>query len=213
MKKNFCKIGYSITLFVLLGLIMLFVPVKFENYFQASMISGWNERYNSVAYMFTVINAQASDEILKSFANAKTPEMREKLLMQLVKPYLRLKTSERLPRRYKAKYMNGNRVNKNDKYKFNDLYFSENGMQIVGIKDISSDKENAPWFMLMFDINGFLPPNTWGKDIYGIYIFDEGKIKPFGYNESLERLSEDCSPQGTGINCSYYYRIGGEFYD
>ena len=96
IKKNIWKLEYSITIFVLLGLFMLFVPVKIENYYQASLISKWNERYNNVSYMFTVINAQTNDEILKSFAQAKTPEQREKLLLQLVKPYLRIKYTDKL---------------------------------------------------------------------------------------------------------------------
>lgn len=213
IKKNFWKLEYSITLFVLLGVFMLLVPIKFENYFQAGLISKWNDKYNKVSYMFTVINAQATDAILKSFADAKTAEQREKLLLQLIKPYLRIQYSEKLSKRYKPKYMNGSRVHKNDIYKFNELYFSDNGRQIVGIKDIVKRDASLPWFMMMFDINGILPPNTWGKDIFGIYIYNEGKIQPFGYGEQMENLVKDCSQDGTGVYCSYYYRIGGEFND
>ncbi len=212
-KKKFWKLEYSITLFVLLGLIMLFVPVKIENYFQASLISKWNDRYNKVAYMFTVINAQTDDEILKSFADAKTADQREKLLLQLVKPYLRIHQTDKFPRRYRPKFMNGSRVPKDDYYYFNELYFADNGMQVVGIKDLVKHENNSPWFMMMFDINGVLPPNMWGKDIFGIYILDEGKIRPFGYKKSMEALAEDCSETGKGVDCSYFYRIGGEFND
>ena len=210
-KKNIWKLEYSITLFVLLGLLMLFVPVKIENYYQASLISKWNDVYNKVSYMFTVINAQTNDEILKSFARAKTPEQREKLLLQLVKPYLRIRYTDKFPRRYKPKYMNGERVRKGDYFYFNDLYFADK--QIVGIKDIVKHRDNDPWFIMMFDINGLIPPNRWGEDIFGIYIFDEGKIQPFGYNKTEEQLLEDCSQNGKGVGCSYYYRIGGKFDD
>lgn len=192
---------------------MLFVPVKIENYFQASLISKWNDRYNKVAYMFTVINAQTDDEILKSFADAKTADQREKLLLQLVKPYLRIHQTDKFPRRYRPKFMNGSRVPKDDYYYFNELYFADNGMQVVGIKDLVKHENNSPWFMMMFDINGVLPPNMWGKDIFGIYILDEGKIRPFGYKKSMEALAEDCSETGKGVDCSYFYRIGGEFND
>ena len=67
-------------------------------------------------------------------------------------------------------------------------------------------------FMMMFDINGILPPNTWGKDIYGVDI-KNGSIKPFGADLSMEKLQEDCSEKGTGLGCSYYYNIGGGFND
>lgn len=212
-KKNLWKLEYSITLFVILGLIMLFIPFKIENYFQAGMISKWNDRYNKVAYMFTVINAQTDDEILKGFAAARTPEQREKLLLQLIKPYLRIHQSDKFPKRYKPKFMNGERVPRKDYYYFNEFYFADSGMQVIGIKDIEKQNDTSAWFMMMFDINGVLPPNTWGKDIFGLYIFDEGKIRPFGYEKSMDALAEDCSENGTGVDCSYFYRIGGEFSD
>ncbi|MBQ8168453.1 hypothetical protein IJZ97_03460 [bacterium] len=207
MKKHFWKLEYSITLFVLLGFVMFFTPLRIENHFQARMIAKWNDRYDKVSYMFSVIKAQTNDEILKSFAEANSSELREKLLLQLIKPYLRLTQLEKHPRGYKPKYLDGKRVSKKDFFYFKDLYYS--GKQIAGVKDISDNEKNNAWFMLMFDINGVLPPNTWGRDIYGIYIYDEGKIVPFGYDKDMDELKIDCSEEGTGISCSYYYRIGG----
>ena len=207
MKKHFWKLEYSITLFVLLGFVMFFTQLRIENHFQARMIAKWNDRYDKVSYMFSVIKAQTNDEILKSFAEANSSELREKLLLQLIKPYLRLTQLEKHPRGYKPKYLDGKRVSKKDFFYFKDLYYS--GKQIAGVKDISDNEKNNAWFMLMFDINGVLPPNTWGRDIYGIYIYDEGKIVPFGYDKDMDELKIDCSEEGTGISCSYYYRIGG----
>jgi len=186
---------------------MFFVPVRFENYFQARMISKWNDKYDKVSYMFSVINTQTTDEILKSFAQAEDPEQREKLLLQLIKPYMRLEPVNKKSLRYKPKVLNGKKVSKKDFFYFNDLYFADG--QIVGVKDIAKNEKNYAWFMLMFDINGTLPPNTWGRDIYGLFIYDEGKVVPFGYNKDMDELKMDCSEDGTGLFCSYYYRIGG----
>ena len=210
-KKWVWKTEYYIALLFFLGAVMLFVPFKFENYFQAGLISSWKERYDKTAYMFNVINAQTNDAILKSFANAQTPEQREKLLLQLVKPYLRLDKFDKFPRGYRPKFLNGKRVTKDNYYKFTDLYFTDN--QIVGIKDIHNFNKKDAWFMIMFDVNGILPPNVWGKDIFGVYIFDEGKIEAFGYNKTTDELKKDCSREGLGIDCSYYYKIGGGFND
>lgn len=66
--------------------------------------------------------------------------------------------------------MNKTRVTNKSRYYFEDFYFSDNGM-IVGIKDLAGENPNDPGFMIMFDINGILPPNTWGKDIYGVNIY------------------------------------------
>lgn len=205
-KKYYLKFEYAIILFILFGFLMLVTPFSFGNTRQAWFISKWNETFNRVEYMFSVINAHITEDIIRSMNKAKTPEQREKILLSLIKPYLRINT-ENKPKRYKPKYVNGSRVYKGQTYYFDDFYFAENNT-IVGIKDIQSDDV---LFIMMFDINGILPPNRWGKDIYGVSIYDCGKIKPFGEGLDIKSLKKDCLQ--TGINCSYYYKIGGGFED
>ena len=214
MKKYRWKLEYSVTIYILLGIILLLVPLHIENYWQARMITRWNDKYEKISYMFSVINAQKDEEILESFAKANSTELREKMLFQIVKPYLRISQPNKYPKRYKPKFANGVRVSKNSEYYFSDLYFSEKKLTIIGLKDVlNSDANDGIWFMMMVDINGLLPPNTWGRDIFGLYILDEGHIEPFGYNLSAENVVSDCSKNGLGIGCSYYYLIGGEFND
>lgn len=206
-KKRYLKLEYSIFLFVLLGILLLLMPVSFENTRQAGFISKWNEKFNRVEYMFSVIKAHVTDDILKSMNKAKTHEEREAILLALVKPYLRINTDSR-PKHYRPKYINGSRVYKGQTYFFDDFYFAENN-SIVGIKDIKSEKADDALFIMMFDINGILPPNRWGKDIYGVSIYDGGRIEPFGFDLDMKELKKDCFE--TGISCSYYYKIGGGF--
>ncbi len=209
-KKRFWKLEYSIALFVMLGVLLLIMPVSIESTRQANFISKWNEKLNRVEYMFTVINAHITDDMLKSMKKAKTPSERENLLLAIIKPYMRIKS---LPiRHYKPRYMNGVRVYKGQRYYFEDFYFAENNT-IVGIKDIKNEKSDDVLFIMMFDMNGILPPNRWGKDIFGVNIYDGGKIEPFGFDESMDELKKDCSETGTGVSCSYYYKIGGGFDD
>lgn len=212
VKKHYWKLEYSIALFVMFGVILLIMPFSIENTRQANFISKWNETYNRIEYMFSVINAHISDDMIKSFNKADTPDEREKLLLTIVKPYLRINTANYPIRHYSPRYINGNRIYKGQRYFFDDFYFAENNT-IVGIKDIKSDKADDVFFLMMFDINGLLPPNRWGKDIYGVNIYDGGKIQPFGFDMSMSELKKDCSEYGTGINCSYYYKIGGGFDD
>ena len=206
-KKYYLKFEYSIFLFILLGIILLIMPVSFENTRQARFISKWNEKFNRIDYMFSVINAHVTDDILRSMNKAKTSQERENLLLALVKPYLRIDTNIR-PKRYMPKYINGSKVYKGQTYFFDDFYFAENNT-IVGIKDIKTETADDALFIMLFDINGILPPNRWGKDIYGVSIFDAGEIKPFGFDLDMKELKEDCLE--TGISCSYYYKIGGGF--
>lgn len=206
-KKYYLKLEYSILLFIIFGILLLVMPFSVENSRQAGFISKWNEKFNRVEYMFSVINAHITDDIIKSMSKAENPQEREAILLRLIKPYLRINTDNR-PKRYKPRYINGARVYKGQTYFFDDFYFAEN-KTIVGIKDIKTETADDAMFIMLFDINGLLPPNRWGKDIYGVSIFNEGKIEPFGYDLDMKNLKKDCIE--TGISCSYYYKIGGGF--
>lgn len=210
MKKRFWKIEYSITIFVIFAIILLLLPSSFISSKEAAYIHKWNETYNNVDYMFTAMTAQANENIVKGFHRAKTNEEREQLMITLVKPYLRIQEEDALKTKYKQYYMNGNKVNPKDQFYFDKLYNSNNG-QIIGIKDIKDEDIYHPGFLMLFDMNGLKGPNTWGKDIYGINIFVDGKITPIGSGWNIDDVKKDCSETGTGVSCSYYYRIGGEF--
>ena len=144
--------------------------------------------------------------------NAKTDSEREKYMMQLTKSYLRLTEHEKIFKWYHPKYMNGIKVPKNDYFYFEKFYLSDNG-SVVGMKDLKNSNPTEPGFLMMFDVNGIKSPNTWGQDIYGINIYSDGKITPFGANLDLKIIENDCSQHGHGVYCSQYYRIGGNFND
>ena len=121
MKKHFWKIEYSIIILCTLGLIMLLIPVHIENYIQAGIIKSWKEKYKKTNYIFKVINTQINEEReddIKTYSN----EERKIILLNLIKPYMRLKSQDRIPWRYRPKYMNGTRVSKKDSLYFNNLY-------------------------------------------------------------------------------------------
>jgi hypothetical protein len=198
-------------MFVAIGLLLALAPVSFVNTRQANFISKWNEMYNKTDYMFQVINAQITDDVLQSFKKAPSAQ-REQMLIEIIKPYLRLNTERNVPRQYKPRYMNKAKVYKGQQYYFPDMFFTDSNT-IVGIKDLPHYDKNAPNFIMMFDINGLIPPNRWGKDIFGINVYEHTRIEPFGQGLEMQKLKSDCSENGTGINCSYYYKIGGGFED
>ena len=147
-KKRYWKLEYSIALFVMLGVILLLMPVSIESTRQANAISKWNEKLNRVEYMFSVINAHITDDILTSMKKAKTPQEREAILLALVKPYLRINTETYPGKHYKPRYMNGTKVYKGQSYYFDDFYFAENNT-IVGIKDIKSENSTDALFLML----------------------------------------------------------------
>ena len=209
MKKRFWKIEYSITIFVIFGVILLLIPTSFISSKEAAFITKWNDTYNKIDYMFTAMAAHADENIVKDF-NSKSNQEREQIMIKLVKPYLRIKESDEITKRYAPYFMNGTKIPKDNQYYFEKLYLTKNGI-IIGIKDIKDEDVFHPGFLMMFDMNGLKGPNVWGKDIYGINIFTDGKITPIGTGWDLKKKKKDCSETGTGISCSHYYRIGGEF--
>jgi len=212
LKKHYPKPEYSITVLIALTLFLLLMPFSFENTRQANLISKWNEKINRIKYMFSVIEAHTTDDMLKSLKKAQTTKEKEKILLMIIKPYLRINIEKNPIKRYRPKFLNGAKINKSSRYYFEDFYYAENN-SIVGIKNVYTETERDPLFLMMFDINGMLLPNRWGKDIFGINIYDDGQIQPFGYDMDMQSLKNDCSKRGTGVGCSYYYVIGGDFDD
>lgn len=209
MKKHFWKIEYSLTIMVLFTILLFKIPTSFASK-NAIYISKWNEEYNKIDYMITAMSAQAESDIVKGIKEATTNETREHLMMLLVKPYLRLTEDDNIKKKYAQHFLNGKMVNKNSFWYFKNLYQTEAGL-IVGIKDINNSDNQTPAFMLLVDMNGIKKPNTWGKDIFGVDIYSDGKVRPLGYGWEADKLKKDCSNNGLGISCSHFYRIGGEF--
>ena len=210
MKKRFWKIEYSLTIIVIFAVALMLIPTQLITSKEASFISKWNDTYHKMEYIFSAMNAQADSEILKSFKRAKDNHAREELMKNLVKPYLRITESDAITKKYIPHFMNGVKINTNHEYYFEKFYLTKNG-SIIGIKDIKDNDIFHPAFIMSFDMNGLKGPNCWGKDIFGVNIFVDGKINPIGTGWDTEELKKDCSETGTGVSCSYYYRIGGDF--
>ena len=210
MKKRFWRIEYSLTLIVIFAIALMLVPTQLIASKEASYISNWNDTYHKIEYIFSAMLAQENSEIIKSFKRAKSNEARERLMQNLVKPYLRISEDDAITKKYSPHYMNGNAISKNDKFYIEKFYLTRND-KLIGIKDIKNNDIFHPAFIMVFDVNGLKAPNTWGKDIFGVNIFVDGRVAPLGAGWDINELKRDCSETGTGVSCSYYYRIGGEF--
>ena len=209
MKKRFWKIEYSYTLIVIFTVLLFMIPTSFSSK-NAKFISRWNEAYTKLDYTFTAMSAQADSDIVRGLKNAKTSEEREFYMILLAKSYLNVNDAGKLKDKYHPLYMNGEKVDSGTFYDFENYYIHPSG-PIIGIKDIANRDDRSPGLVMMIDLNGVKAPNMWGKDIYGINIFSDGKITPLGYGWPVDALKRDCSPEGSGISCSHYYRIGGNF--
>lgn len=209
MKKHFWKIEYGITFFVIFAITLFLIPASFSSK-EAKYITRWNHAYTKIDYMFTAMGAQADSDIAKGIKNAKSDSIRENLMIHMVEPYLRLRKLDFPLIKYQTHYMNGKKVQPGDLLYFDQVFISENN-RLVGIKTIDKKSKNSAIFVMMVDVNGLKGPNTWGKDVYGVEIYKDGKITALGKDKTIEELKQDCSSKGKGVYCSQYYRIGGDF--
>ena len=89
MIKFYWKTEYSVAVIIIFAIILSMVPMSFYSK-EANFISDWNNAYNKIYYMFTAMSAQAESDIVKNLKNADANEEKEKQMIKLVKPNLRL---------------------------------------------------------------------------------------------------------------------------
>lgn len=207
-KNSFTIVEVAVVFLLILGVTFFVLPMGFNTTKQASLISQWAQKYSEFEYMFTVIKAQQDSELKEKFNKAKNNNAKKNVLLETIKPYLRIKTP--VDKVYIPTFMNKQEIKVNDEYYFKNFYYTDTN-EIVGLK-WNSDNCNADDICanISIDINGHTPPNKWGYDIFGINVF-KNRIEPIGKNIQPNLLRTDCAKRGSGVYCSYYYLTGGRF--
>ena len=107
----------------------------------------------------------------------------------------------------KIKFQNNN-YQQYDKNKFTTFYTTHSNATLAF--KLYDNPENDILGEIIYDVNGQTGPNIWGKDVFGYNITNNG-FEPYGKNLPQNVQKQDCSNEGTGISCSNYYLIGGNF--
>ena len=81
-----------------------------------------------------------------------------------------------------------------DKTRLNDPILSKYSYSFCGI--------------IIFDVNGEMGPNKFGKDVFGVNVYID-RVEAFGTNLSNKLLASDCNKSSSGVFCSFYYLLGG----
>lgn len=209
MRKNGFTIVEVVVVFLLiLGVTFLILPRSLDTTRQARFVSKWSEKYSEMEYMFSVVSAQQDSRLKEKFSQAQDNNDRKKILLETIKPYLRITSEENS--KYQPKYMNGSLVTSSGRYYFNS-YYKTSSSEIVGLKWITKNCIGGTVCgIISIDLNGIDPPNIWGRDIFGINVLNTG-IEPLGKGLESDILRNDCSKFGFGLYCSYYYLMGGKF--
>lgn len=191
MKKGFTIVEVSILFVIFLIVAFLVAPLSLDDTMQAKNTSRWRNVQQDFVNIYYSINTQKDDEKLdfkEAFNSIINSEIRDNVSG------------------YKITFMNG--TFPNNTYRFRDFQTTySNATLAVKFFDSPQDKKLG---LLMYDVNGKTGPNVWGKDVFGMNIYDD-KFEPFCKTKSLSEQKQDCSKNGTGLCCSNFYLIGGNF--
>jgi len=191
MKKGYTIIEVSILCVIFLIAAILIVPLSLDDTRMAKSASRWRNVQSDFSNIFYSVNT------LRTKNNIEFKEAFNKVLSNDIKADAKS---------YKITFMNG--TYPNNTYRFSDykMTYSNATLSIKFFDEPQGDWQG----LLMYDVNGKTGPNVWGKDVFGLNIYDD-RFEPFGKSDSVSEQKQDCSKNGTGLSCSNYYIIGGSF--
>lgn len=191
MKKGFTIVEVSILLVIFLIVAFLVAPLSLDDTAQARNISRWRQVQMDFANIYYSINTQSSEndtDIVSAFKDIMENEVKGNTPS------------------YKITFKNG--TYPNNTYRFNN--FKKTFSNATLAYKIFEEPKGDLLGMLMYDVNGQTGPNVWGKDVFGLNIYND-KFEPFCKNDSINVQKQDCSNNGNGLCCSNYYLMGGNF--
>lgn len=191
MKKGFTIVEVSILFVIFLIVAFLVAPLSLDDTMQAKNTSRWRNVQQDFINIYYSINTQ-KDENELNFTEA---------FDSIVNSEIKNNSSN-----YKILFLNG--TFPNNTYRFKDFKTTYSNATL-SVKLFDTPQENKLG-MLMYDVNGKVGPNIWGKDVFGMNIYED-KFEPFCKTKSISEQKQDCSKNGTGLCCSNYYLIGGNF--
>lgn len=189
MKKAFTIVEVSILFVIFLIVAFLVAPLSLDDSLQAKNASRWRNVQSDFANIFYAVNAQKEDE------NFDFKTAFESVMSGEVKGNVDL---------YKITFLNG--TFPNSTYRFNDFKLTQTN-SVVSYKLYEAPQDGVLG-LLLYDVNGSVGPNVWGKDVFGLNIYSD-RFEPFCKNDAISVQKQECSKNGTGLCCSNYYLQGG----
>lgn len=189
-KPAFTIVEVSILFVIFLIVAFLVAPLSLDDTMQVKNVSRWRAVQNSFSNIFFSINAQKeNDEFVfdKNFDSVLLQEIKAD-----IKPY-------------RLTFLNGSYPT--SKYRFTDFKQTQSNA-VISYKLENEVQTDGSIGLLMYDVNGTVGPNMWGRDVFG-YVIYQDHFETFCKRENIETQKNDCSKTGTGVCCSNWYLIGG----
>lgn len=191
MKKGFTIVEVSILFVIFLIVALLVAPLSLDETMQAKNASRWRKVQGDFTNIYYSINTQKDIhdfDFRTAFDSVMSGEIKGS-----IEPY-------------KITYMNGSFPS--SEYRFTD--FKQTYSNAVVAYRLYDYPQTGSLGVIMYDVNGTIGPNVWGKDVFGYNIYPD-RFEPFCKNEPISKQKRDCSKTGTGLCCSYSYLVSGSF--
>ena len=206
--------GFSLTevlmlIFTIIVIAAALFPLKIIDLNQAERIAAWKTFYPELQYSFKVMQNSEKD-FVKDYSVNK--DRNSDAFFCVFMSYLNIdknKTEQADFSKYRKSVMNGKIVGKKSKYKATIFAYLQDG-KLVSFVPLERVKPNDPLGVVFIDINGKQRRNFVGRDVFPVLLFAD-KLEPDGYNSTRQEMKENCSPVGSGMQCSAYYLVGGSF--
>lgn len=192
MKKGFTIVEVSILFVIFLIVAFLAAPLSLDDTRQAKNTSHWRIVQEDFSNIFYAVNTQKENN----------EALFEKAFVETLNNDIK---SDMQP--YKILFLNG--TFPNETYRFYN-YKTTFSNAVISYKLFDDIQQNGLKGLLMYDVNGKNGPNVWGKDVFGLNIYED-RFEPFCKSDGLSKQKQDCSKNGTGLCCSNFYLIGGSF--
>jgi len=222
LNKNFSRksaLSFAeivVIIFIVIAVICILFAKIFGVKQESNIIYNWKKTLMATQYSYSVLLLTKKDE-LEKIIKLENPARNEKIL-KLFRETLNVNTidtinSSRSLKNYKYRFLNGRRVAKESKYYVENFVYSPDGKIMAGLNWTNDDCFNNDGLcgVLIFDMNGVKLPNRFGLDIFGVNIYRD-KIEPFGSGLSYADNQLNCRRLETGVTCSKFYLMGGQFF-
>ena len=198
-----------VIIFIFIAAFCVFIAKTFDVKQESNIIYKWKELLASARYSYQVVLLTEQDKLRQAVKLQGTD--RNNAILKLSSKTIVLEENKKL-KHYKYRFLNGMKVSEKSKYYVRDFRFSSNG-SIVGLNWQSSEcLDNGELCgVMVFDMNGKRGPNRFGLDVFGLNIYND-RLEPFGSGLSYHESEKNCNRLQTGVTCSQFYLIGGQFF-
>ena len=211
---NFAEI--AVTIFIVIAVSFILLAKVFGVSQESDVIYNWKESLAATKYSYSVILLTQKDklaEVIKSDGSMRNSNVLNLFLTTLKVDSIAAINQHRSLKRYKYRFLNGQKVPKESKYYVEDFVYSPDGNIMVGLNWMNETclENNQLCGIMVFDMNGVKLPNRFGLDVFGVNIYGD-RIEPFGTGLSYRENQLNCRRLETGATCSKFYLMGGQFF-